>query len=587
MARIPAPLAARLRRARGKTAARRRPTSAPRKAAPQTSSPSDRKKAARAKKLADIARCAAAPVKPRTIFYESFGGNGALCNPRSMFEHLVADPAFHDYEHVWVLQSGPEHDGFRKRCESLPNLVFVRRGTVEYFHRLLTAQYVISNSAFPLEYSKPAGQVYVNTWHGIPLKTMGYDLPGGAVGTRNVVRTFLAADYLLSSGPSMTQTMYRDAFQLGGLYQGTVIETGLPRMAGQAAVDPYSVRRSLRNRGLRVREGRSLVLFAPTWRGESTNKPENDVGSLRSVVHSLRESLGEGCDVLLKVHQFVYKQGIDDPELADALVPNDVNTNELLAAVDVLITDYSSVFFDYLAEDRPLVFYVPDSAEYQDGRGLYYSLDSLPGECSDCEDELLAAVQRAVQGTQSAEIVARRRDWATTHVPYSDTAITQRVVDTVFREKTADTRLVTLRDPERKRILVRSRSLKDPTVGRDVINVVRQSHLEDCDITLSFPPSKDEIALQTMQSLEDHCRLLPTAGARVVTSEEADLIERARQLGRRSDGPNYEHSLTAMEQLRLDAALTRDWRRLFGDVDFDAVIDLRNEPMPQIARVMP
>ena len=160
-----------------------------------------------------------------------------------LFEYLVADPDFNGFEHVWVLENGPEHDGFRKRCESLPNVEFVRRGTLEYFHRLLTAQYVFSNSAFPLEYTKPAGQVYVNTWHGIPLKTMGYDLPGGAIGTRNVVRTFLAADYLLSSGPSMTQTMYRDAFQLGGLYQGSVIETGLPRMADQAAADPHAVRR--------------------------------------------------------------------------------------------------------------------------------------------------------------------------------------------------------------------------------------------------------------------------------------------------------------------------------------------------------
>ncbi|SMX93888.1 CDP-Glycerol:Poly(glycerophosphate) glycerophosphotransferase [Brevibacterium sp. Mu109] len=292
--------------------------------------------------------------------------------------------------------------------------------------------------------------------------------------------------------------------------------------------------------------------------------------------------------MLLKVHQFVYKQGIDDPELADVLVPNDVNTNELLAAVDVLVTDYSSVFFDYLAEDRPLVFYVPDSAEYEDGRGLYYSLDSLPGERADCENELFTAVQRAVQGTQSPEIVARRREWATKHVPYSDTSITQRVVDTVFREPAADTRLVTLRDPERKRILVRSRALKDPEAGRAVIDVVRQPHLEDCDVTVSFSPSKDETAVETMKALEDYCRLLPTAGARVVTREEADLIERARRLLRQSENSNDDHNrdLTMQERDSLDAALTRDWTRLFGDVEFDTVIDLRREPLPQSVGVV-
>lgn len=590
MARIPVPLATRLRRARGRIAARRAPAPAPRNppsAGSEATAKAKRQDAAKARKLAGIARSADLPVIAGTVMYESFGGTGALCSPRSIFENLIADPEFRDLNHIWVLADGPEHEHFRQRCEALPHVEFVRRGTLEYFRRLLTAQYVVSNSTFPLEYTKPAGQVYVNTWHGIPLKRMGYDLPGGALGTRNVVRTLLAADYLLSAGPSMTQTMYRDAFRLDGLYQGRVIETGLPRMADQAAADPHSVRSSLGDLGLRVREGKALVLFAPTWRGESTNRPETDVEDLRSAVMSLRASLDDDCDVLLKVHQFVYKQGINDPELADVLVPNHVNTNELLAAVDVLITDYSSVFFDYLAEDRPLVFYVPDSAEYEGGRGLYYPLESVPGERAEDEGELLAAVQRALRGAQSPEAVARRRKWAATHVPYSDSSITQRVVSAVFREQTAGIRLVSLRDPQRERVLVKSRSLKDPAVGRAVIEAVHRADPEHCDVTVSFPPSKSETALETMRALEGRCRLLPTTGARVVTPDEAELMARARRLLRWSDQPgdDDEPELDTDEREHLEVVLTREWTRLFGDVEFERVIDLRREPLSRTVRV--
>lgn len=581
---LPVPLAARLRRARGRFAARRRRSSPPPATRPNPEKSAkveisnDSKARAQKKKLADIARLESEQVIEGTVLYESFGGNGALCNPRSLFEHLVTDPEFSDLAHIWVLGDGPEHDDFRARCARLPNVEFVKRGTLEYFRCLRVAQYVITNSAFPFEYIKPKGQVYVNTWHGVPLKRMGYDLPRGAFGARNVIRNLLSADFLLSAGPSMTQSLYKDAFRLDGLYQGTVIETGQPRLGDQASADPEAVRSRLRRRGLAVNEGSGLVLFAPTWRGETTRRPEADVEELRSVVATLREAVGQDFDVLLKVHQLVFKMGADDPELADVLVPNDFNTNELLASVDLLVTDYSSIFFDFLAEDRPIIFYVPDRALYEGGRGLYYSLDSLPGEVADDSGQLADAVKRAAQGAETASTVRRRSEWAAMHAPFADPSITQRIVDVVFRKQSDGVRLVSLHSPERARVLVRAGTVKDADTASDVVRAVNEADPSRNDVTLSYSHSTTEGNAEMLRSLDRSCRLLPAAGAMVATADERALYAKARKAMNQQS--STEGLFSEAECEALNRMTSREWTRLFGDVVFDKVIDLKQGPLP-------
>lgn len=83
--------------------------------------------------------------------------------------------------------------------------------------------------------------------------------------------------------------------------------------------------------------------------------------------------------VLVKVHPFVYKTALKYKELKPYLIPDSFDTNELLSVVDLLITDYSSIFFDFLVTDNPIIFYSPDYEEYKNDRGFYIKPDVLPG----------------------------------------------------------------------------------------------------------------------------------------------------------------------------------------------------------------
>ena len=172
----------------------------------------------------------------------------------------------------------------------------------------------------------------------------------------------------------MTRTMYRDAYRLQGIYRGAVIEEGQPRVDRQLqAAERPGVRRTPRWRSTApASDGRRVVLFAPTWRGDTFQDPQANAAQLVSAVRKLQSALGtDEHVVLLKVHQAVYRAVRERVGNADFLVSNEIPTNLVLAVTDLLVTDYSSVFFDFLVSGRPLVHFVPDLDEYVDGRGLY------------------------------------------------------------------------------------------------------------------------------------------------------------------------------------------------------------------------
>ena len=135
-------------------------------------------------------------IDQHTVFYEAFSGNGMLCNPEAIFRALLASDDMGQLKHVWALEDLNEFAGTMQEFADDPRVRFVKYQSSAYYSALATAKYLINNATFPPQFGKREGQVYVNTWHGTPLKAMGYHVPDGALDTRNVVRNFLSADYL-------------------------------------------------------------------------------------------------------------------------------------------------------------------------------------------------------------------------------------------------------------------------------------------------------------------------------------------------------------------------------------------------------
>jgi len=205
-------------------------------------------------------------------------------------------------------------------------IICVIRGSRAYYRALARAQYLINNQTFPAPFAKRQEQTYLNTWHGTPLKNMGYDRPSGAAEVRSTIRNFLQADYLLSPNEYTTDVMFGGAYKLNGIYNGQILEYGSPRVDLQdiGSAECERVIAELRVAGVEIDSSKKTVLYAPTWKGMFFHQAAAEADALKALVAELQSKLTSNVQIILKVHQSVFAQINDDPELTGVLVPNDI-----------------------------------------------------------------------------------------------------------------------------------------------------------------------------------------------------------------------------------------------------------------------
>lgn len=496
------------------------------------------------------------------MLYESFAGNGVLCNPEAIFRHLLDHPDFGHLTHVWAIADDEAARRFHAEFAGHPRVGYVRRGSGAYWRELSTAGYLINNATFPPAFGKRPGQVYLNTWHGTPLKQMGFDMPDGAYGSANTLRNLLLADYVLAANPFMAQTMYEGAYRLGNIHQGRIIEEGYPRIDRQtlSPAATAALRHELQDSGLRTGD-RPFVLFAPTWRGTSFSDPADDIDQLTQQLADLQAGLGDGVVVLLKVHQIVHALAASAPALHGVLVPNTIPTNVLLGSADGLITDYSSIFFDFLATGRPVAFLTPDADAYGVDRGTYLPLDQLPGPVSQDARETGRHLRELMT---SRTPHPRYREWAARYVPFDDGGSTERVVDIVFRGHTEGYRVRPFRTDGRTRLLFFLGGMRSNGITTSALNLLDAIDHEQYDVTVLTPQFRAGAARANQAMIHPAVRQLFRQGS----MNGSNVFHLRRRFDDWHGTPLEPRTADWHEQLWDD-----EWSRIFGSARFDWVAD--------------
>ncbi|WP_308466809.1 glycosyltransferase [Rathayibacter soli] len=506
----------------------------------------------------------AQPIRLGTVLYESFSGNGMLCNPEAIFRELMRQPDFASLQHIWALSDFRQYRETVREFAGVPNVTFVKYRSAAYFRALATSEFLINNATFPAEFSKRTGQIYLNTWHGTPLKRMGYDMPGGALEAANTLRNFVSADYLLAANSFMATQMYESAYKLNNVFEGLIIEEGYPRIDRQLLdQDQFMAVRGRLERAALPLHGRDIVLYAPTWKGDSFNRPEDDIESLVSAVRTLQTALGERYIVLLKTHQVVHQYTRENPELRRFLVPNDVPTNEVLGVSTALITDYSSIFFDFLPTGRPIVFYTPDMTDYSDSRGVYFPASEWPGPvCTDIADvalrlhELLSADQ--------PEPSERYTQWQQRFTPHEDGGASARVIDIVFRHRRRGYRVRHSEHDERPRVLFYLGGMRSNGITASALNLLSTIDHARLDVSVLYAHSRKTQQRENQEKIHPAVRQFPRVGG----MNGSKLAQVKRRLNERRvqtsayEAPQAEHDL-----------YNEEWSRCFGNSSFDDVID--------------
>ena len=272
----------------------------------------------------------------------------------------------------------------------------VLRGTQEYYEALARSRYLISNDDMQAPFRKRDGQVYLQTWHGTPLKRIGFDIsnPQFISGTAyfdHLAQDVAQWDLLLSPNPFSTPIMRR-AFR----YDGEICEYGYPGNDLLSRADSAEVAARVRAR-LGLPDGKRVVLYAPTWRDNQVyaNGRRYRFDMRLDLERAWRE-LGQDHVFLIRGHHHMADDvpaGMRSGFAINVTAYPDIT--ELFLVSDVLVTDYSSAMFDYAVTGRPIVFFTYDLAEYRDNlRGFYFDFEAeAPGPLLDSSAGVIEAVR--------------------------------------------------------------------------------------------------------------------------------------------------------------------------------------------------
>lgn len=322
----------------------------------------------------------------------SFHGRGYSDNPKYIFLEMQNDERFKNKKFIWMIKH-------RNKC-TVENAKVVTYNSPLYFYYLARAKYWIFNCKMPAYLLKKEEQVYIQTWHGTPLKRLGHDIV--EVENQTFYRSEITREQMLASydndsikynymiAPNeFSFDTFQSAFNVSA---DKLIKTGYPRNDYLISNNNEEYILKLKQK-LNIPLNKKVILYAPTWRDNSYSA-KGYTFELKVDFNKWKEILGDDYIVLFKPHYLIVNKFEADNKFVYSFDAN-IDIVDLYLVSDVLVTDYSSVFFDYANLNKPIYFYMFDLSEYQDElRGFYLDINKdLPGKIFEDELNLVNAIK--------------------------------------------------------------------------------------------------------------------------------------------------------------------------------------------------
>lgn len=499
-------------------------------------------------------------IKNNTILYEVRDGTSFTDSPRSLFNYMIKNEKYKNFTHVIVYDQ--DHlDAFPvSYLEIFSNVKLVERDTFEYMDWLLCANYLVTNSTFRSSFLKKEDQVYINTWHGTPLKHMGDAYEYDPTNASNVRRNFLLTDYLLSPNEYTTRIFLED-YKLNGVWQGKILENGLPRNDLQQYDSRETILNKLLIDGLEIDTEKKNIVYMPTWTGTDVNDANDVSKQLNSLLQIVNDKLGDNINFLIKVHPFLFDIVKKDEHLKKYLVSNHYDSNEIFKITDCLITDFSSVFFDFLVTNRPIIFYNWNAEIYNQNRGNYLSDDQLPGPSAKNIQELLTYMSDISKVSLEYKTIYEKAQKA--FVNNEDSNMISEYIETIFDNK-KDLLKVVKPQKGKIKLLIHPGALYDNGITTSFLNLVNQIDYSKYDVTAFLHESKDLEVIKNFRKINKNVRKIFKPGLPIYTLEE-----NIRDRYLKNDIPDKQVD----QNLFPEKGYMREADRLFSKISFDAVID--------------
>ena len=335
----------------------------------------------------------------KTVVFACFQGLSYCDSPKAIYEHIKALEAFKDFRFIWAFKEPENYDFLKSERTSV-----IKVDSKAFYKALGRAKYWIFNYKIQDHLDPKKDQVFLQCWHGTPLKRLGCDLESfeNAMNTLSEIRKRYNIEtkkfsYFLSPSAFASEKFISAWNMKAAGKESVILEEGYPRndlLKNYTEEDVLRVRRALG-----IEDGKKVILYAPTYRdnqhstasGGYTYKTEVDFDRLKDI-------FSKEYVILFRPHWLVARE-FDFKKYSGFVydVSGFDDISELYIISDILITDYSSVFFDFANLKRPMVFYMYDLEAYRDDiRGFYLDTSELPGPIVTKENELIEEIKKSV-----------------------------------------------------------------------------------------------------------------------------------------------------------------------------------------------
>lgn len=500
-------------------------------------------------------------INEKLIYVESQTGSALNGNLLRICEELNKD-TYKGYR-VIIKVTNDSRSKIEKLLKTyqLKNVKLVERRITSLYY-MERAKYIFLDAGVQYKYVKKEGQIFVNTWHGTPFKTMGKANFAERHSLGNLQRNFLMCDYLLFPNKYMQEIFLRD-YMIENLWKGKSLLTGYPRNAVFFNTD----RRSIVKKQLGL-DGKTVFAYLPTHRGTIfAKKNAEQCDRVIAYLDELDKKLTDDQVLILKFHLY-NNQKVDCSKYKHIInFPERYETYDVLNVADCLITDYSSVFFDYAVMRKKIVLFAYDEEEFFADRGVYFPFAELPFPKVTNVDELVCELNKGIEYDDSAFLAK--------FAPYEsgDAAVN-------FCKHIIKNEKVCLEEPApyngKENVLIYTGNLSKNGITSSLINLIQTIDLDKRNYFFSFVRPIVKTADRTA-IIPDHIPYIAINENPCFTFFEKIAFKKLLKLD------NVRYKITPI----LKRLYNRELKKHFWNADFNHVIDFcgyDKHPMMMLSR---
>lgn len=437
------------------------------------------------------------PIEERAILLESQHGGEISGNIFYILKELASNKDFATYTLYLSCKAGSK-EKIKNILDTygIKNVNLVTVYSLKYMKAVATAKYLFNDNTFLPFFTKRDEQIYFNTWHGTPLKTLGKSMKNAMHSIGNTQKNFTGADYLLYPNTYTMEHMVED-YMLQNLSKATCVLSGYPR---NTIFFDTQRREELRKEF--GGDNKKLYAYMPTWRGAIGEISKNANKQMTEYLKEIDSKLNKNEVLYVNLHPIAVKD-VDFSRFKNIRkFPENLETYDFLNCTDCLVTDYSSVFYDYAVTRKKCVLFTYDEEEYFADRGVYKPISELPFPQVKTVDALLSEIRSEKNYDDSA--------FLNEYCNYDCADATKNIINLVFNGKEAENITLTpIPHNNKKNVLIYGGNLDQNGVTTSLYNLLRSVDTTENNYIICFPASKAKAHQSTITDLPQGVSYFP------------------------------------------------------------------------------